>query len=249
MCGDIHFGMDETFLEQLTHQTKVQALESLDDRSAYCIGDWMMKTIPQHFREKMDDWFGKRGISVGHVTAFIMKEGQYKKATYFTFIDKCVQDGHTLTCVFEDVIKQYKDDFPLVNKIHSRNDNATCYLGGAVLMAKVHVCNEANLEISALDFNKAQKRKDQCDRYAAVAKRCIRSYLNSGKDVFNAEDIKEALDSTSGTLPNTKTSVVKVMPNYGSIDKAQTDNITRYHYFKVEEHHLECGNFVTLGLE
>ena len=57
----------------------------------------------------MEDWFGKRGIS-GHVTAFIMKEGQYKKATYFTFIDKCVQDGYTSTCVFEDVIKQFKDD-------------------------------------------------------------------------------------------------------------------------------------------
>ena len=76
-----------------THQTKVQALESLDDRSAYCIGDWMMKIIPQHFREKMEDWFGKRGIS-GHVTAFIMKEGQYKKATYFTFIDVFKMDTH-----------------------------------------------------------------------------------------------------------------------------------------------------------
>ena len=62
--------------------------------------------------------------------------------------------------------------------------------------------------------------------------------MNSGKDVLNAEDIKEALDSTSGTLPNTNTSVVKVMPNDGSIDKARIDNITRYHRFKVEEDHF-----------
>ena len=65
------------------------------------------------------------GIS-GHVTAFIVKEGQYKKASYFTFIDKCVQDGYTSSCAFEDVNKQFKDDFPFVNKIHCRNDNATC---------------------------------------------------------------------------------------------------------------------------
>ena len=48
---------------------------------------------------KGKDWFRKWGIS-GHVTAFLMKEGQYKKATYFTFIDKCVQDGYTSTGVW-----------------------------------------------------------------------------------------------------------------------------------------------------
>ena len=114
-------------------------------------------------------------------------------------------------------------------------------------MAKVQVCKEANLEISALDFNETQKGKDQCDRDAAVAKRCIRSYVNIGKDVLNAEDIKEALDSTPSTLPNTKTSVVKVMPNDGSIDKARIDNITRYHYFKVEEDHFRVWEFHNIG--
>ena len=99
------------------------------------------------------------------------------------------------------------------------------------------------MEISALDFNEAQKGKDQCDRDAAVAKKCIRSYMNTGKDVLNAEDIKQTLDSTPSTLPNTKTSVVKVMPNDGSIDKARIDNITRYHYFKVEEEHFRVREF------
>ena len=114
-------------------------------------------------------------------------------------------------------------------------------------MAEVQVCKEANLEISALDFNEAQKGKDQCDRDAAVAKRCIRSYVNSGKDVLNAEDIREALDSTPSTLPNTKTSVVKVMPNDGSTYKARIDNITRYHYFKVEKDHFRVWEFHNIG--
>ena len=35
-----------------THQTKVQALESLDDRPAYCMGDWIMKIIPSTFVKK-----------------------------------------------------------------------------------------------------------------------------------------------------------------------------------------------------
>ena len=61
----------------------------------------------------------------------------------------------------------------------------------------IEVCKEANLEISALDFKEAQKGKDQCDKDAAVGKRCIRSYVNNRKNVLNAEDIKEALDSLS----------------------------------------------------
>ena len=71
--------------------------------------------------------------------------------------------------------------------------------------------------------------------------------LRCRKDVLNAEDIKEALDSTSGTLPSTKTSVVKVIPNDGSIDKARIDNITRYHYFKAEEDHFRVWEFHNIG--
>ena len=189
-----------------------------------------MKIIPQHFCEKMEDWFGKRGIS-GHVTAFIMKKDSTRRQlTLPSLINVFKMDTHQRVSL-KMSLSSLKMTF------HWSIKFTVGMIMQLVIQAKVQVCKEANLEISALDFNEAQNGKDQRDRDAAVAKRCIRSYVNSGKDVLNSEDIKEALDSTPSTLPNTKTSVVKVMPNEGSIDKARID-ITRYHYFKVEEDHL-----------
>ena len=43
----------------------------------------MMKILPQRYREKMEDWFGKKGIS-GHVHCFFMPNMEgLKKVTYF----------------------------------------------------------------------------------------------------------------------------------------------------------------------
>ena len=85
-------------------------------------------------------------------------------------------------------------DFPEIKSLYCRNDNATCYSGSSVLMAKREVCNRLGLKLMSLDFNEAQKGKDQCDRDGAVAKRCIRSFMNSRHDVLNAKDVKLALD-------------------------------------------------------
>ena len=63
-----------------TQYTKSIILEELTDSSCFLIGDWMMKILPQYFREKIEDCFGKTGIS-GHVHSFIMRSGTaYRKA-------------------------------------------------------------------------------------------------------------------------------------------------------------------------
>ena len=54
-----------------TQDTKTEIFEGLSPTTAFVIGDWMMKILPQYFREKMENWFGKRGIS-GHVHSFIV---------------------------------------------------------------------------------------------------------------------------------------------------------------------------------
>ena len=94
-----------------TQDTKRRILEAMDESSAFLIGDWMMKFLPQYFCEKMKNWFGKRGIS-GHVHSFIMKNGDnFKKATYFTFVDTCPQNGYTSTCLFENDLRAFLVDF------------------------------------------------------------------------------------------------------------------------------------------
>ena len=223
----------------------------MDESSAFLIRDWMMKILPQYFREKMENWFGKRGIS-GHVHSFIMKNGDnFKKATYFTFVDKCSQNGYTSTCLFENDLRTFLVDFPNIKSLYCRNDNATCYSGAAVLMGKKEVCDKLGIKLKSLDFNEAQKGKDQCDRDGAVAKRCIRSFVNSGNDVVNAKDVKLALDRSIRALCNSKSSVVTVNQNNGSIGKAKIKDISRYHFFKIDEdsNSLRVWEFFNIGFE
>ena len=198
----------------------------------------------------MKNWFGKRSIS-GHVHSSIMKEGtNFKKATYLTFIDKCSQDGYNFTYVFENDVKAFMKDFLHTKPLYCRNDNATCYSGSSVLMAKKEVCDKVGLELLSLDFNEAQKGKDQCDRDGAVAKICIRSFVHSGNDVVNAKDVKRAVDRSVGALCNSKSSVIEVNRNTGNTGTAKIKDVSRYHFLKLKENPMvtECENFTTLVL-
>ena len=131
----------------------------------------MTKILPQYFHKKMENCFGKRGIS-GHVHSFIMKSGEnFKKATYFTFVHKCsIQYGYTSTCLFDNDLRAFLENFPNIKSLYCQNDNTTCYSGAAVLMKKKEVCDKLGVKLKSLDFNEAQKGKDQCDRDGAVAK-------------------------------------------------------------------------------
>ena len=108
-----------------TQKTKEMIMKDLSESKAMVIGDWMMKIIPQKYREKMEEWFGKNVIS-GHVNCFFLRNSEEKlvKATYFTFIDKCSQDMAALSCVFKNDFEQFHTDLPDVEFIHCRNDNA-----------------------------------------------------------------------------------------------------------------------------
>ena len=182
----------------------------------------------------MEDRFGKRDIS-GHVLLFFLPDIEgLKKVTYFTFLDHCSQDIFMTACVIENDLKQFKKDYPNIRKIHCRNDNASCYAGASVVMVKREIAEKLDLDIAAIDFSEAQKRKDQCDRDGAVAKRAIKSYVNEGHNVLNAIQIKEALDNSSGSLRNSRASVISVEASKGNLEKSKIPNISRYHYFKPE---------------
>jgi len=45
-------------------KSKQFVMAQLDPRSGLLLSDWAMKVLPQAHREKMDEWFGKKGISL-----------------------------------------------------------------------------------------------------------------------------------------------------------------------------------------
>ena len=114
-------------------------------------------------------------------------------------------------------------------------------------MVKHEIAEKLCLKLTAVDFNEAQKGKDQCDRDGAVAKRAIRSCVNEGNDVLNAIDIKEALDKSVGSLRNSKTSVISVDASGGHMEKAKFQNISRYHFLKPEETGYRAWEFQGIG--
>ncbi|KAK3725260.1 hypothetical protein QZH41_001293 [Actinostola sp. cb2023] len=54
-------------------EAKQDALAKLDDETCLIVIDWAMKFLPQHYREQMSEFFGKRGRS-WHISAVITKK-------------------------------------------------------------------------------------------------------------------------------------------------------------------------------
>ncbi|XP_067037496.1 uncharacterized protein [Acropora muricata] len=74
-------------------KAKQDILANLDKGSTLMIMDWAMKFQPMKFRERMDDFFGKRGRS-WHVTCAIKREedDRLEVDTFVHLFDTCVQD-------------------------------------------------------------------------------------------------------------------------------------------------------------
>ena len=59
--------------------------------------------------------------------------------------------------------------------------------------------------------------------------------------------MKEALDNSSGSLRNSKASVISVDASKGNLEKAKIPNISHYHYFKPESTGLRAWEFQGVG--
>ena len=57
---------------------KLKIMDELQDGEALLICDWAMKFIPLYYREKMTQWYGKKGIS-WHVSVVIFRNNNERK--------------------------------------------------------------------------------------------------------------------------------------------------------------------------
>ena len=179
-------------------QARLDILKSLDNSSVIVLLDWAMKFIPRKYRESQADWFGKRGISWHISVAMKNPPGEtLQMLTLVHLFQKCNQDSMYVLAIIDDVIEKLNSSIPGLKSISFRQDNAGCYHSAATIFGIRQLAVKHNVSVR-IDFSDPQGGKGPCDRKAASIKNHMQSYLNSGHDISNAQDMETAIESNGG---------------------------------------------------
>ena len=182
-------------------KAKQDILTNLYKESTLLIMDWAMKFLPMKFRERMDDFYGKRRRS-WHVTCSIKRasedEDRVEVDTFVHIFDSCTQDWFSVASVVEHVLSVIKMEDPSITKFFQRSDNAGCYHNTELLLNLKAMGERHGVEFKRYDFSDAQSGKDVCNRRIASIKTHMRGWVNEGHDITTAEEMKIALESHEG---------------------------------------------------
>ena len=140
--------------------------------------------------------FFYKGISWHIAVALTKREDQLQMLTFVHLFQSCTQDSYTVMAIIDDVVGQLKTEVPNLDKIFLRQDNAGCYHSAFNLLAMKEIAKKHKVQLR-VDFSDPQGGKGSCDRKAATIKNHIKAYVNSGKDVENADQMKTAIDSSN----------------------------------------------------
>ena len=111
--------------------------------------------------------------------------------------EKSNQDSLYVLAIIDHVIEKLKSAIPGLKSISFRQDNAGCYHSAATILGVRQLAVKHNVSVR-IDFSDPQGGKGPCDCKAASIKNHMRSYLNSGHDISNAQDMKSAIESNGG---------------------------------------------------
>ena len=103
------------------------------------------------------------------------ENGELMKQTYFSALDRCSQDVDTVS---ENVIKQMKTDFPSLEYLYRKSDNAGCFAGNGVAENEYYICLKngimllRNVSIKRFgvfeDYQSKSKRREFCMLFSVV---------------------------------------------------------------------------------
>ena len=198
---------------------KKDVLDGLAPNEVLFVQDWAMKFLPQHFREKSSEFYGKRGIN-WHVTAAIRKTEQsiLTVEVFVHIFNNCLQNQLTVASINQDTLSTLKKLYPKLSGAYERSDNAGCYHGGYLLTGLPCVGSNSGIKVIGYDFSEAQHGKDICDRKTATMKQHARRYVAETKtDILTGFDLKRALESNGG-VKGCRVSVVEMPKGSSQVD-------------------------------
>ena len=178
------------------HQDKAKEdiLRELDDHTILIVNDWAMKFLPQRYREKQSQWFGKRGLN-WHISSVISKrEGKLRTQSFVHLFDSSNQDWYSVCAILENLLKTLKKENPNISKAYLRSDEAGCYHNNMLIAACQDLSQLTDVHIVGYHFSEPQKGKDVCDRIICPLKTSLKKYCNEGNDILTATDMRTALE-------------------------------------------------------
>ena len=142
-------------------EAKQNALTPLDEETCLIIMDLAMKYLPQHYREQMSEFFGKRGRSwqISAVITRSQEEGRCEVECFVHLFNTCKLNSFAVMSVIEHLLHTIKIEYPSINKAFLRSDNAGCYHGGPMILSLPYIRTRSGVTTLRNDFSDLQALK------------------------------------------------------------------------------------------
>ena len=215
---------------QNQEQSKHAILRSLGEEDVLIIIDWAMKFTALRFREKQEEWYGKRGMN-WHISSVIFKEDQkLKVVSYSHLFNNCRQDWYAVLSVLENLLSTIKTIHPRFTRAYLRSDEAGCYHNSELIASLHYLGKRLNIQIVRYDHSEPQFGKDVCDRILCPMKSAIRRFCNEGHDIVTAVDMHTALKERP--VEGTTASVCVIQEQNLSLQIKKIAGYSSFHSFE-----------------
>ena len=142
---------------------------------------------------------------------------------------------------------QFRKDIPGVANLYTNSDNAGCYHGNCSPGAIYILCRQKGIKLLSYDYNEPCFGKVPCDHEIAAAKSIIRSFIDSGNDLLDGDDLFKALHY-SYEMKDSKAALIQVDTTNTVITGDKTSNITIYHSIQFHNDHMIMWCYFGTGI-
>ena len=144
------------------------------------------------------------------------------------------------------VLDQFCEDFPLVNEVCIKSDNADSYHGNYCLEVLYNICKNKNITLLRYDCNEPCCGKDQCDRELAAAESLLRSFVDAGNNMTTANDIYKGLHYGFG-LKNALVGVIEYDSSTTILSASMLHKKSQYHSFHFSDAGIQMWRYFQVG--
>ena len=169
-----------------------------------------------------------------------------KKQIYFTIIYRCDQSTVDIAVIADVVLDQFRTDILGATNPYTNSDNTGCCHGNHSSEATYILCRQNGIKLLSYDYELCCG-KDECDHEIATDESIIRSFIDSGNDLQDGDDLFKALHYGHG-MKDSKVELIQVDTTITVITRHKISNITSYHSFQFHNNHKIMSCYFSTGI-